>query len=68
MSNVSAITVISCGGGPIATAADALMFQLHYITLTYEAYWYRYRFRAKNRYIASVENGVLGLTLGETYG
>ena len=59
MSNVSAVAVISgdsgtdnSDGGQIATAADALMFQLRYITLTHEAY--RYRFRAKNWYIVSV--------------
>ena len=67
MSNVSAVAVISCSGGLIATAADALMFQLRYITVTYEAYRYRIRivsvYGIKNRYIVSVENGVLGLTL-----
>ena len=59
MSNVSVVTVITFGGGPIATVADALMFPLRYITLTCKAYLYR--FRAKNGYIVSVENGVLGL-------
>ena len=61
MSNVSAVTIVSCGGRPIATAVDALMFQLRYITLTYEAYQYHIDIGIglgqKNWYIVSVENG-----------
>jgi len=64
MSNVSAVAVVSGGsvpdisdGGRIATAADALMFQLRYITLTHEAYRYHIGIglEQKNRYIVSVE-------------